>query len=82
MERIIFEYEGGVAVMSPNPECGLTTLQVGQKDVPAGVSFWIVDESALPADTPADAWEIDLSTAGEPSGTGGTFIPARQEDAV
>tara|TARA_R110000764_G_scaffold54715_1_gene119318 strand:+ start:328 stop:516 length:189 start_codon:yes stop_codon:yes gene_type:complete len=57
-ERIIYEtQEGGVAVIIPAPECGLTTQEIAAKDVPQGVSYHIVDASEVPSDrTFREAW--------------------------
>lgn len=52
----------------------LSVLQIGQKDVPAGIPFWIVDASDVPADrTFRDAWELDEAAMGVPDGYGGTY---------
>ena len=41
--RIIYPTpEGGVAIIIPAPDCGLTAEQIAAKDVPAGVPFRIV----------------------------------------
>lgn len=58
-QRIIFPTdEGGVAVIIPAPECGLTIEEIAAKDVPAGKPFKIVDVSDIPEDrTFRDAWE-------------------------
>lgn len=58
-QRIIYPTpEGGVAVIIPAPECGLTIEQIAQKDVPEGVEYQIVDVSDIPQDrTFRDAWE-------------------------
>jgi hypothetical protein len=51
--------EGGVAIIVPVIDCGLTIEQVAQKDVPAGVQFKIIDASELPSDrTFRNAWEF------------------------
>lgn len=53
-------------------DCGLTIEQIGKKDVPQGVPFWIVEASTIPTDrTFRDAWELDTDSMGEPSGFGG-----------
>jgi hypothetical protein len=59
-KRIIYTTEdGGVAVIVPAPDCGLTIEQIAAKDVPAGKKFFIVDASEIPADrTFRNAWEI------------------------
>jgi hypothetical protein len=58
-QRIIYpNNEGGVVVLVPAPECGLTIEQIAAKDVPAGVSYKIVDVSEIPSDrTFRNAWE-------------------------
>ena len=57
-ERIIYETEeGGVAVIIPAPECGLTIEEIAAKDVPEGVNYHIVDVSEVPSDrTFRGAW--------------------------
>ena len=56
MKRIIFQNEsGGVSVIIPSGE--LSIEQVAKKDVPAGVSYEIVDVSEVPSDrTFREAW--------------------------
>jgi hypothetical protein len=50
--------EGGVALVMPAPECGLTIEEIAAKDVPAGKPYRIVDYSDLPQDhTFFNAWE-------------------------
>jgi hypothetical protein len=58
-QRIIYPNdEGGVAVVIPAAECGLTIEQIAAKDVPAGKPFKIVDVSEIPIDrTFRNAWE-------------------------
>jgi len=57
-QRIIYPTEnGGVAVIIPAPECGLTIEQIAAKDVPAGKPYKIVDVSEIPTDrSMRDAW--------------------------
>lgn len=57
--RIIYPTpEGGVAVIVPAPDCGLTIEEIARKDVPAGVDFRIVDAADIPDDrTFRNAWE-------------------------
>lgn len=59
-QRIIYPTpEGGVAIIIPAPECGLTIEQIAAKDVPPGVAFKIVDVSEIPEDrTFRAAWEF------------------------
>lgn len=58
-QRIIYPTDdGGVAVIVPATECGLTIEQIAQKDVPAGKPYKIVDVSDIPTDrTFRNAWE-------------------------
>lgn len=68
MLRIIYEgKEGVLALLDPDMHCGLSVLDIGKKDVPKGVPFWIVDVSGL-VDIPVEAWEIDSSVL--PDGVG------------
>lgn len=58
-KRVIFPNdEGGVSVIIPAPDCGLTIEKIAEKDVPPGRPFLIVDAADIPADrTFRDAWE-------------------------
>lgn len=58
-QRIIYPTdEGGVAVIIPAPECGLTIEEIAAKDVPVGKPFKIVDVADIPTDrTFRAAWE-------------------------
>ena len=49
---------GGVVVLTPAPECGLTIEQIAAKDVPQGKPYKIVDVADIPTDrTFRNAWE-------------------------
>jgi len=58
-KRIIYPTDdGGVAVIVPAPNCGLTIEQIAEKDVPTGKEYQIVDVADIPGDrTFRDAWE-------------------------
>jgi hypothetical protein len=58
-QRIIYKTpDGGVAVIIPAAECGLTIEEIAAKDVPAGKPFKIVDVADIPTDrTFRNAWE-------------------------
>lgn len=58
-QRIIYPNdEGGVSIIVPAPECGLTIEEIAAKDVPAGKPFKIVDVEDVPSDrTFRNAWE-------------------------
>ena len=59
MKRIIYPTDdGGVAVIIPASECGLTIEEIAAKDVPTGKSFKIIDTADVPSDrTFRNAWE-------------------------
>ena len=58
-KRILYQTEdGGVGVIVPIPECGLTVEEIAVKDVPPGRPYKIVDVSEVPTDfTFRNAWE-------------------------
>jgi len=57
-KRIIYTTDDGVAVIGP-ADCGLTIEEIAAKDVPAGVSYKIVDVADIPEDrTFRNAWEF------------------------
>ena len=58
-KRIIYPTDdGGVAVIVPAPNCGLTIEQIAEKDVPTGKEYQIVDVADIPSDrTFRNAWE-------------------------
>jgi len=62
-KRIVFKNsDGGLAVIIPTPEAlaSYSIDEIAKKDVPAGLSYKIIDASDLPTDrTFRDAWEID-----------------------
>lgn len=60
-KRIIYPTDdGGVAVIVPAAECGLTIEEIAAKDVPAGKPFQIVDAADIPSDrSDRDAWTVD-----------------------
>jgi hypothetical protein len=57
--RIIYPTDdGGVAIIIPAAECGLSIEAIAAKDVPTGKPFKIVDVSDIPEDrTFRAAWE-------------------------
>ena len=58
-QRIIYPTdEGGVAVIIPAHDCGLTIEEIAAKDVPQGKPYKIVDVTDIPSDrTFRGAWE-------------------------
>ncbi len=59
-QRIIYPNDnGGVSILIPAPECGLTIEEIAAKDVPAGKPYKIVDVADIPSDrTFRNAWEF------------------------
>lgn len=59
MKRIIYPTdEGGVAIIVPAPECGLSIEEIAAKDVPEGKEYKIIDTADVPSDrTFRNAWE-------------------------
>ncbi len=59
-QRIIYPTDdGGVAIIIPAPDCGLTIDEIAAKDVPAGKPFKIVAVTDIPTDrTFRAAWEF------------------------
>ena len=58
-QRIIYPTDdGGVAVIVPAPECGLTIEQIAAKDVPANKPYQIISVDDISSDrTFRNAWE-------------------------
>ena len=58
--RIIYPTDdGGVAIIIPAAECGLTIEQIAAKDVPPNRPYKIIDVSDIPTDrTFRNAWEM------------------------
>lgn len=63
MTKIIYPNEhGGITLLSPALECGLSLQEIARKDVPAGVPYLFIDDDLIPQDhTFFDAWEADFS---------------------
>jgi len=58
-QRVIYPTpDGGVAILVPIPDCGLTLEEIIAKDVPPGVPYKIIDAADIPTDrTFRNAWE-------------------------
>ena len=58
--RILYPTDGGgVAVIIPADECGLSIEEIAAKDVPAGKPYKIVEDTDIPSDrTFRAAWEF------------------------
>ena len=68
-KRIVYPKDGGgIAVITPNPDCGIPYDQIALKDVPAGKPYLIIDTVDVPTDrTFREAWDADFS---DPHGEG------------
>ena len=72
-KNIVYTQNNILVVMSLSDKCGLTVEEIQAKDVPEGVTSYIVDHSSLPTDTDfQNAWvykdgkvEVDLAKAKE-----------------
>tara|TARA_B100001059_G_C17818659_1_gene576845 strand:+ start:560 stop:757 length:198 start_codon:yes stop_codon:yes gene_type:complete len=50
-KRIIFpNNDGGVSVIIPSDNCGLSVEAIARKDVPSGKAYQIVDVADVPSD--------------------------------
>lgn len=58
-QRIIYpNNDGGVSIIVPAPNCGLSIDEIAKKDVPAGKPYKIVDVADIPSDREfRNAWE-------------------------
>jgi hypothetical protein len=65
MKLIIYPNDnGGIGILTPTPDCGLSLQEIAAKDVPAGKPWKIVDAADIPADrTFRDAWTADFTDA-------------------
>ena len=63
--RIIYPNDdGGVSIVIPAAECGLTIEEIAAKDVPEGKPYRIVDASDIPTDREfRNAWTADFTGA-------------------
>jgi hypothetical protein len=56
--------DGGIAVVHPAPECGLSIEEIVAKDVPSGSPYIIMNAEDLPADRYfRSAWTADFTNA-------------------
>ena len=50
-KRIIYTRDDGrLVIVIPTDNCGLTVEQIQAKDVPSGITSYIVDKSQIPTD--------------------------------
>ena len=62
-KRIIYQNdEGGVAILIPAPNSGMTLEDTAAKDVPTGKPYKIVDVADIPADRQwRNSWTVDAA---------------------
>ena len=80
-QRIIYPTdEGGVAIIVPASECGLTIEEIAAKDVPHGKPYKIVDVSDIPEDrTFRNAWEVDSAILTDGVGAESNEFPVKED---
>ena len=50
-KRLIYANDdGGISIVVPSDNCGLTLDQIKDKDCPSGKTVYTVDKSAIPTD--------------------------------
>lgn len=66
-KRIIYPTDqGGIAILIPATDCGLTIEEIAKKDVPLGSRYKIVDADIIPYDrTFRAAWEVSQEELAE-----------------
>ena len=63
-KRFIYANDsGGISIVVPSDNCGLTLDQIKDKDCPSGKTVYTVDKSAIPTDRSfRNAWTIRSKT--------------------
>lgn len=71
-KRIIYQTDsGGVALIIPAMDCGLSVEEIARKDVPINTRYAIVDADTLPTDFMFfDAWEVEHTDLNDGIGLG------------
>ena len=67
MKLIIYPNDnGGICILTPAPECGLSLEEIAAKDIPAGKPYKIIDAVDVPADREfRNAWTADFTEVTE-----------------
>lgn len=63
---IIIYNDNGIKLVLPCTK-ELSLIQIGEKDIPNDIPFWIINYEDLP-NTPQETWKLE--NMGEPSGYG------------
>lgn len=69
---IIYQSDnGGVTLVIPVVDCGLTVEEIARKDVPPATRYAIIDAKDVPSDhTFFDAWEVEHADLNDGIGLG------------
>jgi hypothetical protein len=81
-KRIIYQNDGGVAVIVPSPNClqEHTIEEIAAKDVPAGKPYKIVDVSDIPSDrTFRNAWTVNEADLTDGVGAESNEFPVEEQ---
>jgi hypothetical protein len=80
-QRIIYPNdEGGVSIIVPSPNCGLTIEEIADKDVPEGKPFQIVDVADIPSDrTFRNAWTVNEADLTDGVGAESNEFPVEEQ---
>jgi hypothetical protein len=67
MKLIIYPNDnGGICILTPAPECGLSLQEIAAKDVPSGKPWKIVDAADIPTTREfRNAWTADFTEVTE-----------------
>lgn len=62
-KRIVYKNSlGGLSVITPNSECGLSLEEIAKKDVPKNIPYKIIEVTDLPSDREdRNAWDIEFT---------------------
>jgi len=69
---IIYEKaDNSIVILTPSPSgAAIGMVNLGKKDTPTGLDFWIKEDTVIPTDrTYRNSWELD-GTQGTPDGVG------------
>lgn len=58
--RIIYPFQGGIAVLQIVEHDGLTVDQLAKREVPNGTPYRIISVSDLPDDSNREEWYVDI----------------------
>lgn len=72
MKVIVYNQTNGVMAIVYPADFNMAIDEIAQKDVPAGVDYWIVDQSEIPTDrSQRNAWTANFTRP--PDGQGADY---------